>query len=93
MNRRDAQAPPPTELEEIEAALQALTLRVALLRGNLEANTAPAWTPTIGDRVRLSIPRVGVVEGTVVDVTAKRVKVQVPGRGLLIRAKHNVSRI
>jgi hypothetical protein len=109
------------ELEEIEATLQALTLRVSELRGSSDpprpsdhhrdhqVPTTPTVAPptpraigllsprsvvrapAIGDSVTLRILGTGIVRGTVIGITAQRVRISVPGRAPLYRAFHNVT--
>lgn len=55
------------------------------------STTTPPTIPKVGDFVSLRIIGVGTVQGTVVGVTAQRIKIDVPGRGIITRAPHNVS--
>lgn len=93
MNRRGPPSQPHIpvdELDEIEAELRALTQRVNALR-IARTNNDEHQFPRDGARVRIVIPGVGPVEGTVIGRTRHRVKIRVPGRrGYYERAPHNV---
>lgn len=79
-------------LQEIEEALQALTLRVAELRSTQSPLDPPQpREPSIGDRVRFVING-NVTEGIIIGRTPQRVKIKVTGkRGYYLRAPHNVT--
>lgn len=84
-----------TELQQLEAELAALTLRVSALRNqNNEQNTNPGPNPTgpnIGDRVSFRILGRGNSEGVIVSATAHRVRIrQDTTNHLFDRAPHNV---
>lgn len=93
MNRRVPPQPhiPVDELDEIEAALRALTRRVNELRITRANDENAQPFPEEGTRVQILIPGVGPVEGTVIGRTRHRVKIRVPGRrGYYQRAPQNV---
>ena len=84
-----------TELQQLEAELAALTLRVSALRNhNNEQNNHPGPNPTgpnIGDRVSFRILGRGNSEGVIVSATAHRVRIrQDTTNHLFDRAPHNV---
>ena len=85
------------ELQQLEAELAALTLRVSALRNrnqNNEHNNNPGPIPTgpnIGDRVSFRILGRGNSEGVIVSATAHRVRIrQDTTNHLFDRAPHNV---
>ena len=83
------------DLQQLEAELQLLSLRVRQLReeqGLLEDPLrAPPKELQIGDRVRFRSIRIGR-KGTIVAITAQRVRIQPDGSAnSVLRAPHNVT--
>jgi transcription elongation factor len=83
-----------SELEELQQELAALTVRVAAIRNRSNTNRANIRqrSPQIGDRVRFTVAGYqGHSEGTVVGITAHRIRIQEDGRNhIYLRAPHNV---
>ena len=94
MNRRGPRGSLEENLRDIEAELRRLTLRVSEAR-QLEAHRrSQPWEPSVGDRVRIRIPGTGQVEGTVVGITARRIRVKPDGtNATVLRAPKNVTPI
>mgnify|MGYP003476915557 FL=1 len=83
------------DLQQLEAELQLLSLRVRQLReeqGLLEDPLrAPPKELQIGDRVRFRSIGIGR-KGTIVAITAQRVRIQLDGSAnSVLRAPHNVT--
>jgi len=85
MNRRGPRGSLEENLRDIEAEL----------RRQLEAHRrSQPWEPSVGDRVRIRIPGTGQVEGTVVGITARRIRVKPDGTdATVLRAPKNVTPI
>ena len=82
------------DLQHIEAELRRLTLRVSEAR-QLEARRRnQSREPKIGDRVRIRILGTGQVEGTIVAITARRLRIRPDGSdNTVLRAPHNTTLI
>jgi hypothetical protein len=86
------------DLQQLERELAALTLKVAALRNqnnnnqnNNNNNAHHPHGPNIGDRVSFRILGRGTAEGTIVHITAHRVRIrQDITNHLFDRAAHNV---
>ena len=86
-----------SELQQLEAELANLTLRVSALRrrssveSNPRAATAP-FTPRIGDKVQFNIGnRAGLVEGVIIGITPQRVRIREKGTSnTYLRAPHKI---
>ena len=80
------------DLRHIEAELRRLTLRVSEAR-QLEARRRnQSREPKIGDRVR--ILGTGQVEGTIIAITARRLRIRPDGSdNTMLRAPHNTTLI
>ena len=78
------------DLLHIENELKRLTVRVSEARQREVRRRSNPRGPRIGDRVRIRILGSGQVEGTIVAITARRLRIKPDGAtGTVLRAPHN----
>ena len=82
------------DLRHIKAELRRLTLRVSEARQLEASQRNQPREPEIGDRVRIRILGTGQVEGTIVGITARRLRIKPDGAtDTVLRAPHNATLI
>ena len=96
-NNNNDNRPIESELQQLEADLANLTLRVSALwhRASIEQDTRTgirSFTPKIGDKVQFNISnRAGLVEGIIIGITPQRVRIREKGTSnTYLRAPHKI---